>query len=146
MVTTMANLLKKYGLTVSSEVVTLDMSRYQSSSQEILFLQDLYVALSAKNAIVLVENFEEASPIYNRMMSELVMEGKCVLSKRYNLVNNQLQEATSIRGIFIAFPFQLDNSAIIKLSALPFTRNNSIDLPYAIVSSNQKSIQIYPGC
>ena len=95
MVTTMANLLKKYGLTVSSEVVTLDMSRYQSSSQEILFLQDLYVALSAKNAIVLVENFEEASPIYNRMMSELVMEGKCVLSKRYNLVNNQLQEATS---------------------------------------------------
>ena len=94
-VTTMGNLLKKYGLVVSNEVYTLDMSRYQSSSQEILFLQDLYVALSGRNAIVLVENFEEASPIYNRMMSELVLEGKCILSKRYSLVNGQLQEATS---------------------------------------------------
>ena len=41
-----------------------------------------------------------------------------------------LQEATSIRGIFIALPFQLDSSAIIKLSAVPFARNSSIDFPY----------------
>ena len=95
MVTTMGSLLKKYGLSVSSEVYILDMSRYQSSSQEVLFLQDVYVALSGKNPIVLVENFEEASPIFNRMLSELVMEGNCVLSKRYTLKNNQLVEATN---------------------------------------------------
>ena len=95
MVTTMGQLLKKYGLSVSHEVYILDMSRYQSSSQEVLFLQDIYVALTGKNPIVLVENFEEASPIFNRMLAELVLEGNCVLSKRYTLKNNQLVEATN---------------------------------------------------
>ncbi|MBQ6493093.1 MAG: AAA family ATPase [Erysipelotrichaceae bacterium] len=95
MVDTMGTLLKKYGLSVSSEVYYLDMARYQSSSQEVLFLQDLYVALSGKNPIVLIENFEEASPIFNRMLAELVLEGNCVLSKRYTLKNNQLIEATN---------------------------------------------------
>ena len=95
MVTTMGQLLKQYGLAVSSEVYILDMSRYQSASQEVLFLQDIYVALSGKNPIVLVEKFEEASPVFNRMLSELVLEGTCVLSKRYTLKNNQLVEATS---------------------------------------------------
>lgn len=95
MVTTMGQLLKKHGLAVSSEVFVLDMSRYQSSAQEILFLQDIYVALNGKNPIILVENFEEASPIFNRMLSELVLEGECVLNKRYTLKNNQLIEATN---------------------------------------------------
>ncbi|MBP5279960.1 MAG: AAA family ATPase [Erysipelotrichaceae bacterium] len=95
MVTTMGSLLKKHGLSVSNEVYILDMSRYQSSSQEILFLQDLYVALTGKNPIVLIENFEEASPIFNRMLNELVLEGNCVLNKRYTLKNNQLVEATN---------------------------------------------------
>ena len=95
MVTTMGQLLKQYGLAVSNEVFVLNMSRYQSSAQEILFLQDLYVALNGKNPIILVENFEEASPIFNRMLNELVMEGNCVLSKRYTFKNNQLIEATN---------------------------------------------------
>ena len=95
MVSTMGSLLKKYGLTVSHEVYTLDMSRYQSNSQEVLFLQDLYVALSGKNPIVLIENFEEASPVFNRMLSELVLEGNVVLNKRYTLKNNQLVESTN---------------------------------------------------
>jgi ATP-dependent Clp protease ATP-binding subunit ClpA len=95
MVTTMGQLLKKYGLTVSNEVFVLDMSRYQSSSQEILFLQDLYVALTGKNPIILVENFEEASPIFNRMLTELVLNGTCILNKRYTFKNNQLIESTN---------------------------------------------------
>ncbi|MBO4358454.1 MAG: AAA family ATPase [Erysipelotrichaceae bacterium] len=95
MVTTMGQLLKQYGLAVSNEVFVLNMARYQSSSQEILFLQDLYVALSGRNPIVLIENFEEASPIFNRMLNELVLEGSCVLGKRYTLKNNQLVEATN---------------------------------------------------
>ncbi len=95
MVTTMGQLLKKYGLTVSNEVYILDMSRYQSSAQEILFLQDLYVALTGKNPIILIENFEEASPIFNRMLTELVMNGTCILNKRYTFKNNQLVESTN---------------------------------------------------
>lgn len=42
----------------------------------------------------------------------------------------RLQLATSIRGIFIAFPFQFESSAVIRLSAVPFTRKSSIDFPY----------------
>ena len=95
MIETTGKLLKKYGLTVSDEVFTLDMSRYQSSTQEILFLQDLYVALNGKNPIILIENFEEANPIFNRMLSELTENGTCILNKRYTFVKNQLQEATS---------------------------------------------------
>ena len=60
-----------------------------------LFLQDIYVALSGKNPIVLIEKFEEASPIFNRMLSELVLDGSCVLNKRYSFKNNQLIEVTS---------------------------------------------------
>lgn len=95
LVESMGKLLKKYGLTTSSEVSCLDMSRYQASTQEILFLQDLYVALNGNNPIILVEKFEEANPIFNRMLSELVENGSCVLNKRYTFVKNQLQEATS---------------------------------------------------
>ena len=95
MVNSIASLLKKHGLTVSPEVYLLDMKRYQSSTQEILFLQDLYVALVGKNPIILIENFNEASPIFNRMLGELVLEGRCLLNQRYTFVNNQLQEATA---------------------------------------------------
>lgn len=36
------------------------------------------------------------------------------------------------RGIFIAVPFRLDSSAMIRLSAVPLAGNNSMDFPYAI--------------
>ena len=95
MLNEMARLLYKNGLVISSEVCTIDMKRYQSSSQEILFLQDLYVALMGKNSIVLIENFKESSSIFNMMLAELVIDGYCLLNQRYTFVNNQLQEATS---------------------------------------------------
>lgn len=95
LVHSITNLLKKKGLVISNEVYLLDMKRYQSSTQEILFLQDLYVALVGKNPVILVENFKEASPIFNRMLTELVIEGKCLLNQRYTFQNNQLQEATA---------------------------------------------------
>jgi len=91
----MALQLKEKGLAISQEYAYIDMSRYQSSTQEALFLQDLYIALQGKNSIILIENFEQASSIYNRMLSELVLEGKCLLNKRYVFVNNQLQEASA---------------------------------------------------
>ena len=94
LVETMAELLKKHGLTVSSEVIAIDMSRYQSSSQEALFLQDLYAALQGKNPVIIFENFTQASPVYNRMLADLVINGQCILNKRYVFANNQLQEAT----------------------------------------------------
>ena len=44
--------------------------------------------------------------------------------------SSRSQEETSILGILIALPFQFDNSAIVRLSAEPFTKNNSIVFPY----------------
>ncbi|MBR2802169.1 MAG: AAA family ATPase [Erysipelotrichaceae bacterium] len=91
----MGKALKEHGLTVSEEVIEIDMSRYQSSSQEALFLQDIYAALQGRNPIILLENFESASPVYNRMLAQLVLEGSCLLNKRYVFANNQLQEASA---------------------------------------------------
>ena len=109
-------LLKKYGLTVSDEVFSLDMSRYQSSTQEILFLQDLYVALNGKNPIILIENFEEANPIFNRMLSELVENGNCILNKRYTFVKNQLQEATNNLSSDVIDHLNGNNKILVFLS------------------------------
>ena len=118
MVTSMGTLLKKYGLTVSGEVITLDMSRYQSSSQEILFLQDIYAALYGKNPIIIVENFEEASPVFNRMLVQMVLDGQCVLNKRYTLKNNQLVEATSTLSGDIIDVLGGNNKTLVFISQL----------------------------
>lgn len=93
LVKSMATLLKKYGLIVSSEVSYIDMSKYQSPSQETLFLQDLYVALTSKNAIIIVEHMEEGHPVFNRMLSDLTINGTLSLNKRYVFKQNQLQLA-----------------------------------------------------
>ena len=90
----MATLLKQHGLIVSDEIITIDMQRYQSPSQENLFLQDLYVALNQRNAIIIIEKSEEGHPVFNRMLSELVVNGSLVLNKRYVFKQNQLQLAS----------------------------------------------------
>lgn len=77
---------------ISDEVYTIDLSRYQSSSQEQIFLQDLYQALQGKGGIVCFENFEEGFAPFLRMVSSLVTEGRIVLSKRYVLNRGVLVE------------------------------------------------------
>ena len=51
---------------------------------------------------------------------------KCGLqNKKYTpacFISSLLHADTSIRGILMALPFQFDNSAVIKLSAVPLTR------------------------
>lgn len=93
LIKTMAKLLKQEGLNTSSMITTLDMSNYQSPSQEIMFLQDLYVALNNDNAIILIENPYDGHAVFNRMLGELVIEGKLHLSKRYVYAKNHLQVA-----------------------------------------------------
>ena len=95
LVSNMAAQLKKYGLVTSDEVYKLDMKRYSSSSSEVIFIQDLYAGLNSKASVILIENFKEANVIFNRMLNELVNNGKIVLSKRYTLNKNQLVEANN---------------------------------------------------
>ena len=92
----MAKLLKAYGLTVSESVNSLDLSRYQSPSQETLFLQDLYVVLNSRAGIVEIESSDQGNPVFTRMLAELSVKGQLTLNKRYTFKHNQLQIANDL--------------------------------------------------
>ncbi|MBR2824729.1 MAG: AAA family ATPase [Solobacterium sp.] len=77
---------------ISDVIYTIDMSLYQSGSQEQIFLQDLYKCLIGKGSVICFENFEIGFPAFLRMLDELVCEGKTVLSKRYVLNKGILVE------------------------------------------------------
>lgn len=79
-------------LFISDEVYTIDMSLYQSNSQEQIFLQDLYSDLNGKGSVIVFENFEIGFPSYLRMLDALACEGKVVLNKRYVLNKGVLVE------------------------------------------------------
>ena len=90
-----AKALKNNNLSLTPDLAYLDMSRYQNSSSETLFLQDFYAALEGPCEFIVIENFAVSSPVYNRMLSEMVINNKIVLSKRYSLKNGQLEEVTT---------------------------------------------------
>jgi len=91
-VTQMARSLYERQVFVSDEVYTIDMSRYTSSGQEQIFLQDLYEAISGNGSVICFENFENGFPAFLRMISSLVTTGSCVLNKRYVLNKGVLVE------------------------------------------------------
>ncbi len=91
-VTQMARSLYERQVFISDEVYTIDMSRYTSSSQEQIFLQDLYEAISGNGSIICFENFENGFPSFLRMINSLVTTGSCVLNKRYVLNKGILVE------------------------------------------------------
>lgn len=91
-VTAAAEELTKEHLFASEEVDTIDMSRYTSGSQEQIFLQDLYEALSGDGSAICFENFETGFPAFLRMLNSLATEGKVVLNKRYVLAKGILVE------------------------------------------------------
>jgi SpoVK/Ycf46/Vps4 family AAA+-type ATPase len=91
-VTAVADKLCTSHLFTSKEVYTIDMSRYSSGSQEQIFLQDLYEALSGDGSVICFENFETGFPAFLRMLNSLATTGKLVLSKRYVLAKGILVE------------------------------------------------------
>lgn len=76
----------------SDTVHTIDLSRYTSSDEEQVFLQDLYEALHKEGEIICFENAEKCSPVFIRMVNSFVCEGKILLNKRYVLSNGILVE------------------------------------------------------
>lgn len=77
---------------LSEDIYTIDMSLYQSGSQEQVFLQDLYQALNGKGSVICFENFESGFPSYLRMLDNLACNGKVMLSKRYVFTKGILVE------------------------------------------------------
>ena len=91
----------------SDVVYNIDMSRYTSGSQEQIFLQDLYEAISGKGAVICFEHFENGFPAFLRMVSSLATEGSVVLNKRYVLT----------KGVLVANQTGLVQDSVDSLSA-----------------------------
>ena len=87
---TMASELASRKVLRSSDVRVMDLSLYPTSTEEKLFLQDLYSALMCRSQIILFENYDNCHTSYLNTLSELVMNGECRLSSRYILQNGQL--------------------------------------------------------
>lgn len=88
----MAKLLYQRQIFISSDVYTIDLSRYTSGAQEQIFLQDMYEGLYGKASIVCFENFETCFPSFLRMINDLTVSGKAVLGRRYVLTSGVLVE------------------------------------------------------
>ena len=108
--------LKANGLVVDEGIYTLDMKRYSSASSESIFIQDLYAGLNSREAVILVENFEEANVVFNRMLNELSLNGSIVLAKRYTLNKNQLVEASTALNKQIVDTLNGNNKTLIFIS------------------------------
>lgn len=108
--------LKANGLVVDEGIYTLDMKRYSSASSESIFIQDLYAGLNSREAVILIENFEEANVVFNRMLSELSLNGSIVLTKRYTLNKNQLVEASTALNKQIVDTLNGNNKTLIFIS------------------------------
>ena len=91
----LAKILSKDDIVKSYDVYNLDMSTYNSSSQELLFLQDLFSAINGRGSIICFENFKGCHRNFLNMLSELVVEGEIVLNKRYIMQKGQLIESQS---------------------------------------------------
>ena len=122
-ITALARELKDSGYLSSDEVCTIDMSLYQSGSQEQIFLQDLYQALNGRAMVVCFENFESGFAPFLRMVDSLVCRGSVILSRRYVLnrgilVENQtglVREAVdsmSAAGRYLVFVTSKGTSAV----------------------------------
>ncbi|MBR5047688.1 MAG: hypothetical protein IKX76_05580, partial [Eubacterium sp.] len=74
----------------SSDIYIMDLSRYNMSGKDNVFLQDLYAALSSKAQVILFENYKECHISYLTYINDLVVKGECYLQDRYALQKGQL--------------------------------------------------------
>ena len=86
----MARELASRNLLSSPEIYIMDLSRYNMSGKDNVFLQDLYAALSSKASIILFENYKECHISYLTYLNDLVIKGECYLQDRYALQKGQL--------------------------------------------------------
>ncbi len=123
MVSAVARSLHERKVFASPEVYTIDMSLYQSGSQEQIFLQDLYRDIQGSGSVIVFENFEVGFPSFLRMIDSLVCDGKVTLSRRYVLnkgvlIENQtglVKEAVdslSVEGKYLVFITTKGTSAV----------------------------------
>ncbi len=87
---TLVGELGRRGVISGTEVYTMDLSLYPTTTEEKLFLQDLYSALQSKCSVIAFENFEVCHVSMLTRISDLVTTGECQLAERYIMQKGQL--------------------------------------------------------
>lgn len=79
----------------SEDIFKIDLSLYPTSTEEKLFLQDLYQALQSRSQVILFENYNACHTAYLNTLAELVITGSCRLAARYVMQNGQMVNVTN---------------------------------------------------
>lgn len=82
-VKTYVNSLARQGVLKSTQLATVDLSRYGAPDSEKLFVQDLYAALKSGAAGLVFENFRECHSSVLSAVAALFTTGEAPLSGRY---------------------------------------------------------------
>ncbi len=95
-ITDMCTLLKQKRLLRCAEVTTIGFERYPTSSEDDMFLDDIYKALYAQSEVIVFENIEKANFRCLDIVFQLIKNGTYRLHKRYMLQNSMLVESTGM--------------------------------------------------
>ncbi len=79
----------------TNQISVLDCSLYQSSEDEKLLIQDLYMAISSASSVLLFDHLDQLYHGFIPYITELTAEGTLTLKKRYGIQNHQLVEANT---------------------------------------------------
>lgn len=111
--------MKKQRLLSVDEVSFIDLSKYPTSNEEKLFLQDLYTALKKEGQILAFENMDQAYSGYLKLLSSLAVNGEAPLNKRYAIQKDALVES---------------GNALVKSAVSSFSAKNK----YLVFITNKK--------
>lgn len=92
----MCVLLKQKRILRYAEVPTIEFERYPTSTEDELFLSDLYKALYSQSEVVVFENIDKANFRCLDVVFQLIKNGTYRLAKRYVLQNNMLVDSTGM--------------------------------------------------
>lgn len=115
------SILRRKQVLRQNAVLGMNMMRYPTSSEDGLFLNDLYKALYIPSDIVIFENIEKSNYHCLNILLQLIKNGSYRLQKRYVLQNHMLVESTGV----------LNTDSVSELSAngkyFVFTSTCSVD-------------------
>lgn len=119
---TMTEELARRRLLPCGGIQTIDLSLYPSSGSDKVFLQDLYMALQARDSVILFENFDACHISYLAYVSEMVTTGKCRLSERYILQKGQLVGVSNSFASETVSSFSAAGKYLVIISTKPVSK------------------------
>lgn len=114
--------LGKRNIIRSKETYTMDLSIYPTTAQESLFLQDLYGALQSKSSVIVFENYEVCHISLLGRLSELVINGECMLADRYVMKNGQLVSVSNVLADNTVGSFEAKGKYLVFVSNKPIDK------------------------